>query len=220
LGSDRYVLTYDNKTIRKAASRASYDFLVILVNSKKYGGGGIYNLYSTCSVDNKRSDAVLIHELGHSIGGLGDEYYTSSVPYIDFYPAGVEPWEPNITEQTERREVKWNEWIDPDTPVPTPWNQEMFDSLKTENQKYRQKMTDKNAPQPRFDSLNTENDRRIDQFFRNQKYVGKVGLYEGSGYSAQNLYRPFIDCRMLSSRAEFDPVCKNAIEKVIDFYTQ
>ena len=46
-GSERYVLTYDNRAFRTIASFAPYDFVEILVNNRTYGGGGIFNLYGT-----------------------------------------------------------------------------------------------------------------------------------------------------------------------------
>ncbi|HYG08563.1 MAG TPA: M64 family metallopeptidase, partial [Pyrinomonadaceae bacterium] len=44
-GSERYVLTFDNRAFRRAAAFAPYDFVEILANNRTYGGGGIYNLY-------------------------------------------------------------------------------------------------------------------------------------------------------------------------------
>jgi len=95
--SERYIMTMDNKSVRNYASNAPYDQIYILVNSEKYGGGSIYNYYSTAVVDNQYSKQIFIHEFGHGLVGLADEYYTSDVAYQDFYPLDVEPWEPNIT---------------------------------------------------------------------------------------------------------------------------
>ena len=36
---ERYVMTYDSKTLRNVASNAPYDQIYVLVNSDKYGGG-------------------------------------------------------------------------------------------------------------------------------------------------------------------------------------
>jgi len=47
LGSDRYLLTDDNRRLRDLASNVPYDALMIMVNHNRYGGGGIYNLYCT-----------------------------------------------------------------------------------------------------------------------------------------------------------------------------
>jgi hypothetical protein len=80
-GSERYVLTFDNKRMREAASAAPYEFIEIVVNDRKYGGGGIFNLYATVSADNAFTPYVFVHEFGHHFAGLADEYYTSDVAY-------------------------------------------------------------------------------------------------------------------------------------------
>jgi hypothetical protein len=51
-GSERYVLSFDNRELRKVAQFAPYEFVEILANNRTYGGGGIFNLYSTVAVDN------------------------------------------------------------------------------------------------------------------------------------------------------------------------
>ena len=50
---------------------------------------------------------------------------------------------------------------------------------------------------------------------------GKVGLYEGAGYSQKGVYRACVDCRMRTNEnPEFCPVCNRAIRRLIDFYTK
>ena len=91
LGSERYMLIEDNRRLRDLAAHVPYDAILVMVNSPRYGGGGIYNLYCTFTTDNYWSTYVFLHEFGHSFAGLADEYYTSSVAYTDFYAKGVEP---------------------------------------------------------------------------------------------------------------------------------
>lgn len=219
-GSARYILTEENRTLRDIAGQVPYDAIAILVNDNRYGGGGIYNLYTTCFTksDTKgmewQMDYVFVHELGHSFGGLGDEYYTSSVSYTDFYQAGVEPWEPNLTTQTNRDLLKWRSFVDPSTPLPTPWNKTAFDSIES----LRAKL-DRLAPdyyekrKPLYDAGQ--------EIIKNAAYKNTVGAFEGAGYVSQGVYRPSVDCRMFSlSLVDFDPVCRAAIEKVIDTYVK
>ena len=73
-GSERYVLTFENRRFRDIASFAPYDFVEILVNGATYGGGGIFNLYSTVAADSLWSPYVFVHEFGHhfaAIAGAG-----------------------------------------------------------------------------------------------------------------------------------------------------
>ncbi len=116
--SERYIMTMDNKTVRNYASNVPYDQIYILVNSDKYGGGAIYNYYSTTVVDNEASKKIFIHEFGHGLAGLADEYYTSDVSYQDFYPLDVEPWEPNITTLVDFNS-KWKNLLNGNIQVPT-----------------------------------------------------------------------------------------------------
>ena len=87
---DRYMLTEEGRTVRAMAAQVPYDAIVILVNSSRYGGGGIYNDYCITTVDHQASPGVFVHEFGHSFAGLADEYYSADVAYNDFYPKGVE----------------------------------------------------------------------------------------------------------------------------------
>jgi hypothetical protein len=108
--SERYALTFDNKTVRNIASEVPYDCMIILINEKTYGGGGIYNLYTTVSADNKFANYIMVHEFGHHLGALADEYYTSSVSY-EAQKITVEPWEPNITALLDKDNLKWKAMV-------------------------------------------------------------------------------------------------------------
>jgi len=116
---DRYLTTQDIKAVNDFAAAVPHDNIIILINSTRYGGGGVYNYYTGTTTGNKLSPKVFIHEFGHGFAGLADEYYSSSVAYDEFYPLNVEPWEPNITTMVNF-ESKWNNMIGKDTPRPTP----------------------------------------------------------------------------------------------------
>ena len=116
---DRYLTTHDLKSVYDYAGAAPYDNIVVLINSSRYGGGGVYNYYSATTSDHQLTAKVFVHELGHGFAGLGDEYYTSDVTYEEFYPLSVEPWQPNITTLINF-DSKWKHLIPEGTPVPTP----------------------------------------------------------------------------------------------------
>jgi len=103
--------------IYDAVDGISWDHLIVLVNSERYGGGGFYNFLSISSSDNVRSPFVFIHEFGHSFAGLADEYYGSGDDPI--YLPNIEPWEPNIT-TLANFDSKWKAMIDQSMPTPTP----------------------------------------------------------------------------------------------------
>lgn len=219
-GSARYVLTEENRRLRDIAAAVPYDAIAILVNDNRYGGGGIYNLYTTCftQTDQKgyewQMDYVFVHEFGHSFAGLGDEYYSSQVSYLDFYAKGVEPWEPNITALNDPNKLKWRSLVEAGTPLPTPWQKAVYDSLGRERGKL-----DRLAPDyyQKREPLWQEEQRLL----KEATYAGKVGAFEGAGYNSQGLYRPAVDCRMFSlSLVDFDPLCSSAISRMIDYYTK
>ncbi len=116
--SERYLMTIDYKTVRDYAANVPYDQIYILVNSNKYGGGAIYNFYSLGITGNKSSKKVFVHEFGHGLAGLADEYVDLST-FDNFYPKDVEPWEPNITTLVHF-DKKWKNLVNPLTPIPTP----------------------------------------------------------------------------------------------------
>ncbi|MCU4157563.1 peptidase M64 [Carboxylicivirga sp. A043] len=123
---DRYLETGDVISIRDIAACAPYDHICVLVNTEKYGGGGIYNHFSIGTSDHPKAKEVMLHEIGHGFGGLADEYYTSDVAYQNFFDLNVEPWQPNITTLVNF-ESKWKHLVDENTPIPTPVNKEYED---------------------------------------------------------------------------------------------
>lgn len=95
-----------------------FEHFIILANTKEYGGGGIFNSYTIASARSPRSKLeVIVHEFGHSFGGLGDEYFYDD-QYETMYPSDTEPWEPNLTTLVDF-DSKWKDMITPGTPVPT-----------------------------------------------------------------------------------------------------
>lgn len=233
MGSERYVLTEDNKAFRDIAAHVPYDAVCIMVNHNRYGGGGIYNSFCTFTTDNQFHEYLLIHEFGHSFSGLADEYYTSSTSYNDFYPRGTEPVEPNITALLDPENLKWKDMIDEDIEVPTPWEKADFDKTDYAWQKRRAEMNNhtaklkrENAPaaeikkaEDDYAKADRERTDRVDAYLQSSKYWGKVGVYEGAGYSSEGLYRPMLDCIMFSKGDKpYCKVCQEAVKKKILHY--
>jgi hypothetical protein len=233
LGSERYLLTEENRRMRDIAAHVPYDALFIMVNSARYGGGGIYNLYCTFTADNQWSSYVFLHEFGHSFGGLADEYYTSSVAYNDFYPKGVEPDSPNITALLDPANLKWKALVTPGTPIPTPWEKADFDTMDLAYQKVRETLNGTiaaakraGAPRAEVEKMQDESERlalehavKVDAYLAKSRFVGQVGAFEGAGYASVGLYRPMLDCIMFSKGAKpFCKVCQQALLRVIEHY--
>jgi len=175
--SDRYLTTLHLKKLHDALAGIPYEHIIILANTDNYGGGGIFNSYTLTTTHNPQFRPVVVHEFGHSFGGLADEYFYDD-QYVAQYRAGVEPWEKNITTLTDFAS-KWSHLIEAGTPVPTP--------------------ADGNP----------------------EEIYTKVGVYEGAGYQSKGVYRGCQECRMkINAAPAFCPVCREALEGIIRFYTE
>lgn len=117
-GADRYLMTMHLFRLHDAIGITPCDHIIIMANSETYGGGGIYNFYAMSSL-NKMAGMVLPHELGHSIGGLADEYVDEDLSYADTHAASFEPTEPNITTLVHF-DQKWKSMLPKGTAIPTP----------------------------------------------------------------------------------------------------
>jgi hypothetical protein len=233
---DRYMLIEDDHRMHEIAGEVPYDAIVVLVNSKRYGGGSIGLDYCVTTVDHPASPQVLAHELGHSFAYLADEYYQSEVSYKDFYPAGVEPLEANITALLDPANVKWKDLLSPGIGVPTEYGKDRMEALQAELRQSRaaRGKTVETAKEKRASAkeLNKIEDRfkaaeaalfaKIEALRKNYASLDdKVGIFEGAGYAPKGLYRSMIYCIMIGNpKNEFCRVCQRAIARMIDFYSR
>lgn len=233
LGSERYVLTEDNRSVRDVAANVPYDALIIMINHDRYGGGGIYNTFCTFTAHSAWASYLLLHEFGHSFGGLADEYYSSSTAYNDFFPRGREPDAPNITALLDPATLKWKDLVAPATPLPTPWEKEAFDREDAAYQEERGKLNAEiaaavraNAPEATVGALRTKEAEHAAAhaawatgYLARCAFAGRVGAFEGAGYSALGLYRPELDCLMFSRNLQpYCAVCRRSVEAMIGRY--
>jgi len=217
--SERYALTYDNKTVRNVASAVPYEFMVILINERTYGGGGIYNLYTTVSADNKYAEYIMVHEMGHHMAALADEYYTSSVSYV-MPKITVEPWETNVTALFDKNNLKWKDLVEQGTPIPTPWNKEEFDNHGYKIQKERDSLRAAHVPENIMEDLFKRQMNKEDELFAKEQYKDKVGAFEGANYYQKGMYRSQLDCIMYTRHMVFCKVCQRSIIDVIEQYSK
>jgi hypothetical protein len=217
-GSERYVLTFENRAMRDLASWAPYEFVEIITNSETYGGGGIFALYSTVAADSHWAPYVFVHEFGHHFAGLADEYYTSDVSYLPA-TSRTEPWEPNVTALLDPKLLKWKDLVTPGTPIPTPWDKQTFETYSRSVQQKRRQIRKENRPEAEMDALfNAELDYE-NQVLGSGQYANSVGAFEGANYESTGYFRPQTNCIMFTRTNHFCGVCSAAIAKVIAFYT-
>jgi hypothetical protein len=98
--------------------------ILVIVNSSVWGGaGGTIGTTSTAP----GWENVGIHELGHTVFGLADEYEYWAGCGIDTDRdkySGAEPSAPNITKESNRNTIKWNDLVLATTPMPTTSNKD------------------------------------------------------------------------------------------------
>ena len=96
----------------RAAGEA--DAVLVILPSNRHAGTA---LGKVCYVTTGAGPAVAMHELGHVIGGLGDEYTSwSGSPSLS--PEATAARYPNLTLANTRETLPWKDWVEPSTRVP------------------------------------------------------------------------------------------------------
>ncbi len=217
-GSERYILTFENRALRDVASFAPYDVLEILVNGETYGGAGIFGQFSTVAAGNLYAPYVFVHEFGHHFAGLADEYYTSDVAY-ESSKDRPEPWELNAT--ADPKAPKWKALVKAGTPLPTPWQKEAFEKASHATQARRRDLRAANRPEAEMDALFAQQKAFETRLLGTDAHSGKVGAFEGCNYEGTGYYRAQEDCVMFTrDDVPFCAACAGAIERVIALYAK
>ena len=96
-----------------------YDIPILVVNDPIYGGSGntpdTPNPLIIVSLSSYKA-TVVVHESGHMIGGLADEYTDPAPAQTNLIQR------PNATTNTTTNLIPWMPWLNPDAPIPTPDN--------------------------------------------------------------------------------------------------
>ena len=147
--------------------------------------------------------------------------YRGGRPVWAGYNEPPEPWEPNITALHDPANLKWKDLSEPGIPLPTPWDKEEYEKHSRATQEKRHQLRAAGAPEEELEHLFREQQAFDTKFLAGMKFAGKVGAFEGARYEAKGLYRPAADCIMFTrDEVGFCPVCRRALERVIDQYSR
>ncbi len=219
-GSERYVLTLDNRALREIAQNAPYEFIEILVNNETYGGGGIFGQFSTAAANNDWADYLFVHEFGHHFAGLADEYYTSPVAYQTGAAITTEPWEPNVTALKDPTQLKWKKHVKAHTALPTSWPKDVYEDASRAFQKARTELRKNSRPESEMSALFKKDLIESTQLFSKDPNYSVIGAFEGANYEAKGYYRSQMQCLMFDRSAKFCLVCQDGITDIINLYTK
>jgi hypothetical protein len=172
------------------------------------------------AADSAWAPYIFVHEFGHHLAALADEYYTSDVAYLPPQDR-IEPWEPNVSALLDPAALKWKDLVEPGTPLPTPWPKEEFEEYSKRIQQRRREIRAANRPESVMDALFREELAFETALLGRPPYSGKVGAFEGANYEARGYFRPQTDCVMFTrDRNEFCAVCRRAIARMLDLYSR
>ncbi|MEF7614443.1 M64 family metallopeptidase [Aquincola sp. MAHUQ-54] len=209
LGMARYLVATDLHALGRATEGIAHAATIVLANAGTYGGSGIFN--TNCLVPAGMDDAdfgyVLPHELGHSLGGLGDEYFGKEVTYDTEGADAWQPWEPNVSPMDVQGRVKWSARVAAGVPVPTPWQHAEYLRLM---QVPLLPSADPAARPP------AEVRAELAAVMAQEPWAERIGVFEGARYLAHGLYRPESDCRMFTrSATRFCAICRETLAGVL-----
>jgi hypothetical protein len=215
-GVERAIGTLDDSALREAAAVAPYEFLLVITNSKRYGGAADLQRLSSVAIDSKFARYLVLHEFSHQFAGLADEYYSLAKCNTDAKP---EPWRPNVTAKTSREGLKWAALLTPSISLPSAWNKKRYEEYDASFIDKYFTLRKAGTPDAEVDAYIAEAVNDEIAMLRAEPLFGQVGLFEGASNEKCGLYRAEADCMMFTINPDrFCKACVRAILLAISTY--
>jgi hypothetical protein len=216
-GAFERTLAVGNTTaLREAASAVPYDYLLVLVNSRRYGGSAHFGGPAAVAMHSGAAKYLVLHELAHAIAGLAEEYY---IPSSDgpAYRGNIEPWHPNVTLSANK-----GKWKDASGAAARPleWNKAQYEKEFSEYVRRYQALRSGRADEAAIEQLMSEERNRQAALLGGGGNPRRVGLFEGAHGYARGVFRCEVDCIMFSLQTDyFCAACTSALERAIDYHS-
>jgi hypothetical protein len=97
------------------SEQAPFDVVAVILNTSVYAGSG--SSAGLVVSRNVYAPAIALHEMGHSIAGLGDEYVDNAVA-SSFVPGYREGQFPNVTTSADPGRIPWRHWFTDPAHIP------------------------------------------------------------------------------------------------------
>ena len=185
-GSERYVLTFDNKAFRDVAAYAPYEVVEILTNSATYGGGGIYNLYSTVAADSVWSSVRLRPRVRASHRGTRRRvlHVGRRVSAGGRSRRAVGAERDGVARSGE---LKWKDLVTPGVPHPDAVAERGVRALHERDPAAAPRDSRREAARGGDGRAVSDEEKRDTTLLNEGPHAGKVGAFEGAKYEARGI---------------------------------
>ena len=211
--NERTLAVQDITALYEAASAVPYDFVLVLVNARRYGGSAWFGGPATVAIDSAAARYLVLHEFAHVIGGLAEEYY---IPAADgpHYRGNVEPWHPNVT--TSANGEKWRALATDGRVQREAWNKAEYEKYFAGYVERYSRLRASHGDEQLIERFMQVESRRQATLLAKNSHPDRIGLFEGANGYSTGVFRSQIDCIMFSLQTKaFCVACRSALDRMI-----
>lgn len=215
--AERTLEPTDARLVSEAAATAPSDFVLVLANSRRYGGSAYFRGPAVVAIDSAFAKYLVLHEFGHVIAGLAEEYYIAQ-PDRAKYSGNIEPWYPNVTTSSEY--PKWQYLMKEPASEGVRWNKAEYEAHFADYVRRYDRLRASGASEDTIERLMRDAAARQAALLARNRPARRVATFEGASGYAEGMYRSEANCIMFSLQSDyFCAACSAAIERMINYHT-